>query len=95
MARIVRLRAPAIIRLGGGASYGSGQFFGQTGYSLTATLRSLQDIEALKKFAEGDPETFLAYYETRKKTAKGQLKTQLDLYANRAKTKIEQQTKDN
>lgn len=94
MVRIRLRNAPALIRLGAGVSYGSGAFYGQTANTLTASLRELQDIEALSALSNKDPEAFLAYWKTRQKTAKGAVKAQLEEYANRAQKNLKTQQED-
>lgn len=95
MAKVIRLRAsPHLIRLGGGLTYGSGAFYGQTAHNLTNTLRDLQDIESLRKFAQGEPEIYLAYWKIRQKTAKGPLKDKMALYADQATKRIESNEAD-
>lgn len=95
MAKVIRLRsAPHLINLGSGVSYGSSGFFGQTANNLTNTLRELQDIENLKKFAEGDPGGYLDYWKTRQRTAKGPLYDKMALYAEQAKKHLVTQEAD-
>jgi hypothetical protein len=86
---IIRLRpAPHLISLGGGVSYGSGQFFGQTADNLTNTLNDLQRAEAMHKLAQGDPETFIAYWDAHKDSTTGLLKTQMETYYAQAQKSI-------
>jgi hypothetical protein len=88
-----RRAAPYILRLGG-LAHGTGQYFGQLVHNKTTELRELQDIENLKKFADGDPETYLEYWKERQKTAKGKLKSELAAYAARAEKRVKRNAED-
>lgn len=89
MAKTIRLRtAPHLISLGAGVSYGSGAFYGQTAYNLTSTLQDMQAAEAMHKLANGDPETFLAFWKSNQKHYSGTLRAQLESYAADATKKV-------
>ncbi len=59
---------PVNIRGLGGAGLGSSVLFGSTADNYTQLLHTMRDTEALRKLADGDPETFLAYWDKRKDT---------------------------
>jgi hypothetical protein len=90
-----RRAAPGILRLGG-ITHGSGQFFGQSVMNKTTVFRELQDIENLKKFANGDPETFLAYWAERQKTMRktSPLYAHMQAQVARAEKKVKQNKED-
>src|SRR6267378_5633646 len=94
MAKGIRLRAPGLIRLGSGLTYGSGAYFGQTASDLTSVLRQMQAAESTHALATGKPEEFLAFYSANKGHYSGTLRAQLDGYAEQATKKIETDKKD-
>lgn len=68
MATIRYRTSPLQIRFFGGPNSGrSSTAFGSFVDSLNQTLGNLQDTEAMRKLADGDPETFISYWQQRKR----------------------------
>lgn len=87
----IRMRSsPHLIRLGGGLSHGSTAFFGQTTNDLTHTLHLMQAAEAMHKLANGEPDTYIAFWKTHEKDYTGSvLHDQMAAYATQAQKKLD------
>lgn len=93
--RARRRFAPLNIRLGGAAT-SSSLFFGVRASELNDTWNVLRDLEAIKKIAEGDPESYLVYWKDRQRTLTGTdpQRALLQGYASQAEAKLKDQKED-